>query len=69
MENFVTMKIMRQWRDTPGSSVPGGASHPNLGHPTASLPRGADLMVYKMMIIMLTLLVGRKKRYVGGVKA
>ena len=63
------IKIMRQLRDTSGSSVLGGALHPNLDQATASFPSGADLMVYKMMIIMLTLLMGRKRRYIGGVKA
>lgn len=61
------IKITRQPRDTPGSSVPRGASHPNLGQATASLPSGADKMVYKT-ILMLTLLMGRKRRYPGGVK-
>ena len=68
-EKFITIKIMRQSRDTPGLSVLGEASHPNLGQATASLPSGVDLMVYEMMIIMLTLLTGRKRTYVGGVKA
>lgn len=46
-------------------SVLRGASHPNLDQATDSLPSGADLIVCNMMMIILTLLLGRTRGDTG----